>query len=186
MKQIDITEQLQQWKDGDPRARDAIFTALYPVLKQRALGVLRLSYSGKLSFSATDLLHASYQRLVEQRGFSNRAHFLAIAATTLRRVLLDLLRERAADKRGSADRPICLHSLPGEYASADSPLEVAHLIQILERLEQADPRAAKVLELRLLGGLSVEEVAEVLQISVPTVVRDFSAARALLNAERSQ
>ena len=178
----DVTALLQQWRAGDLSARDQIFQVLYPLLRLRALAVLRGGAGCKLSLSATDLLHESYARIVDQRsGFANRAHFLALASQSLRRVLLDLIRGRAAEKRGGEYDLVSIDWLDADQsASPQSPLHLTQLINGLEQLQRRDPEAAQVLELRLLGGLSNEEAAEVIGISVATAGRRFAFARAWL------
>ncbi len=178
----DVTALLQLWRAGDLAARDQIFQVLYPVLRLRALGVLRGGAGGKLSLSATDLLHESYARIIDQRtGFANRAHFLALASQSLRRVLLDLIRERAAEKRGGEYDLVSIEWLDSDQAvSPQSPLHLTQLINGLEQLQKRDPDAAQLLELRMLGGLSNEEAAEVIGISVATAGRRFAFARAWL------
>jgi RNA polymerase sigma factor (TIGR02999 family) len=179
----DITHLLQAWRAGDVAAKEQLFAWAYPLLKQRANGVLGgQAGSDRRMFSATELLHESYFRIELQRcGYQNRSHFLALCTQVLKRVLIDKIREQAAEKRGGDSQPISLTGLdPDQHVSAQSPLLLTQLLDTLAKLEISDPRASKVLELRLLGGMSAKETAEALEVGVATVVRDFAFARALL------
>jgi RNA polymerase sigma factor (TIGR02999 family) len=176
-----ITALINRWQGGDKAAEADLFDVLYPVLKRQALGALASCTPGKLSLSATELVHESYMRLIEQhQTFANRSHFMAIAARTLKRVLLDLIRARQTEKRGRELEFIALADDADAVAGATSPLALVGAIQRLEQLEKRDPLAAQVLELRLLGGLTNEEAAHVLGIGVATAGRHFAFARAWL------
>ena len=115
----------------------------------------------------------------EPIAFHDRAHFFAIAAQTMRRILIDHARARMADKRGGVQQRVSLSAVDG-WNPVDRSEDVLALDEALIKLEKTDPRAAHVVELRFFGGLSEEEVAEVLQVSVITVKRDWKAARAWL------
>ncbi len=183
---LDLTEQLKRWKAGDKAAESTLIEVLYPLLKRSALGALRKCAPGKLSLSATELVHETYLRLIDQRNnFENRAHFMAIAAQTLKRVLLDLIKTRQTEKRGSEFDFIALDLLhpdatPDANQNTRSPVAIVAAFQRLEQLSKRDPIAANVLELRLLGGLTNEEAANVLNIGVATAGRHFAFARAWL------
>jgi RNA polymerase sigma factor (TIGR02999 family) len=183
---IDLTEQLKRWKAGDKAAENILIEALYPQLKRSALGALSKCAPGRLSLSATELVHETYLRLVDQRNdFENRAHFMAIAAQTLKRVLLDLIKARQTEKHGAAVDFIALELLdpnlvPDANQNRRSPIALVAAFQRLEQLSNRDPIAANVLELRLLGGLTNDEAAFVLKIGVATATRHFAFARAWL------
>jgi RNA polymerase sigma factor (TIGR02999 family) len=179
---IDLTEQLKRWKAGDKAAESALIAALYPALKRSARSALGKCAPGKLSLSATELVHETYLRLLQQRkGFENRAHFMAIAAQTLKRVILDLLKARSRGKRGNALALIALDATDAALPIApDQPLNLVELLQQIERLSTRDALAAQALELRLWGGLSTEDTAEVMGVSVATAGRHFAFARAWL------
>ena len=177
-----LTALINRWQRGDKAAEADLFDVLYPVLKRQALGALSSCAPGKLSLSATELVHESYLRLLSQhQEFANRAHFLAIAARTLKRVLLDLIKARQTEKRGSQVELIALELINAD-ATPDtrSPLDLVAALQRIEQLEKRDPLAAQVLELRLIGGLTNDEAAEVLHIGVATAGRHFAFARAWL------
>jgi RNA polymerase sigma factor (TIGR02999 family) len=179
---IDLTDQLQRWKAGDKAAESVLIDALYPILKRSARSALGKCAPGRLSLSATELVHETYLRLIQQRkGFENRAHFLAIAAHTLKRVILDLLKARSRGKRGDAREVISLDAIDDALQSSnDQPLDLIGFVQQLESLSRRDPLAAQALELRLLGGLSADEAAEVMGVSLATAGRHFAFARAWL------
>jgi RNA polymerase sigma factor (TIGR02999 family) len=111
--------------------------------------------------------------------YNDRAHFFAVAAQTMRRILIDHARARVAEKRGGVQQRVSLSAVDGWNPVARSE-DLLALDEILAKLEKADPRAARVVELRFFGGLSEEEVAEVLGVSAITVKRDWRAARAWL------
>jgi RNA polymerase sigma factor (TIGR02999 family) len=177
---------LGAWRAGDAKAKDQLFAWAYPHLKKRAIAILHSQVEqARRPLSATELLHESFFRIELQRcGYSNRVHFLSLCTQILRRVLVDALREQAAEKRGGHEKPLSLFDLNAEQlVDSQSPLLLVELLDTLEKLELRDQRAARVLELRLLGGLSAEETAEALDIGVATVVRDFAFARAFLSAD---
>lgn len=182
MNALNLTELISRWQRGDKTAEADLFDVLYPVLKRQALGALSSCAPGKLSVSATELVHESYLRLIEQhQAFSNRAHFIAIAARTLKRVLLDLIKARMTEKRGSQIEFIALELVNAD-ATPDtrSPLDLVAALQRMEQLEKRDPLAAQILELRIFGGLTNDEAADVLNIGVATAGRHFAFARAWL------
>ena len=179
---LDLTGLLNRWKSGDKSAESALVEALYPILKRSAHSALGKCAPGRLSLSATELVHETYLRLIQQRnGFENRAHFMAIAAQTLKRVTLDLIKARQAERRGSQVELIALELInPDATPDSRSPLDVVAVFQRMDQLEKRDPLAAHVLELRLLGGLTNDEAARVLNIGVATAGRHFAFARAWL------
>jgi DNA-directed RNA polymerase specialized sigma24 family protein len=131
---IDLTDQLQRWKAGDKAAESALIEALYPILKRSARSALGKCAPGRLSLSATELVHETYLRLIRQRnGFENRAHFLAIAAHTLKRVILDLLKARGRSKRGDARELFSLDAIDAVLQpSNDQPLDLIGFVQQLD------------------------------------------------------
>jgi RNA polymerase sigma factor (TIGR02999 family) len=177
-----ITDLLQHWRNGDRDAHDALMRAVYPALRaiaQREIGAA----GGRLTIRATELAHEAYLRLLGQRGqWQDRAHFLAISARVVRRVLIDLMRERAAQKRGSEFEIVALD--PGAdhlHPRTDDALDLLVLDQALTTLAQRNAVAAQVVELRYFSGLTNEEVAQVLEIGVATVVRHWQFGRAYLH-----
>ncbi|MEL7363709.1 MAG: ECF-type sigma factor, partial [Bacteroidota bacterium] len=128
----------------------------------------------------------AYLKLIDQRNvaWESRAHFFAIAATAMRRVLAEYARARNAEKRGGGDRPLPLDELrDGVGLSDDQAAEILGLDEALTRLAEFNPRGAQVVEMRYFVGLTHEEIASVLDVSVPTVRRAWAAARAWLRDE---
>ena len=137
------------------------------------------------SLQSADLVHEVYLRLVNARelDWQHRAHFFAVAATLMRRILLDRARRQAADKRGGKAQPLDLtKTLDVAQAKAR---ELVALDDALNALAEVDPRKSRIVELRFFGGLSVKETAEVVKVSSDTVMRDWKMARAWLLTELS-
>ena len=134
------------------------------------------------TLQTTALAHEAWLKLVDQRNavWKDRVHFLAVAATSIRRILIDHARRRGARKRGGAGERLMLEE--ADQLSAKEPSELLAIDAAMTRLARFDERKARVVELRFFGGLEVEEVAEALGISSATVKRDWSAARAWLSA----
>lgn len=176
-----VTAALRAWRNGDARAQDELMKLVYPELHRRAERLLARERPGH-TLQPTALISELYLRLVDQRHaqWQDRAHFFAIAARLMRRVLLDHARRHGADKRGSNVRPLPLE-LVGELPAA-SPRDLETLDEALGELSALDATAAAVVELRFFGGLSVEETATVLGSSTATVGRQWRAARAWLHA----
>jgi RNA polymerase sigma factor (TIGR02999 family) len=180
--QIGFTALLARWRAGDKLAEQELMDVLYPLLRAKAQLELQ-GASFRLSLSATDLAHEVYLRLIEQRApAENRLHFLAIASRVTRRVLVDLLRARAAEKRGGGVDRVSLE-LTGEAAevSVADTIDWLALEQALTTLDKRDPVAASIVEMRYFGGMSNGEVAAQLQIGLSTVARHWEFARAWLH-----
>jgi len=180
--ELAITDLLQHWRNGDREAHDALMRAVYPALRamaQREIG----SAGGRVTIRATELAHEAYLRLLEQRGdWQDRAHFLAISARVIRRVLIDLIRERGAQKRGSEFEIVAIDPDADHlHPRTDDVLDLLVLDQALTKLAERDAIAAQVVELRYFSGLTNEEVAKVLEIGVATVVRHWQFGRAYLH-----
>jgi RNA polymerase sigma factor (TIGR02999 family) len=180
---------LRAWRAGDRSALDRLTPLVYGELRRLAYQFMRQERRERL-LQATALVNEAYMRLVDIRAvdWQDRAHFMAVAAQTMRRVLVDAARARAAEKRGGdmerADHGasgVDLDEIPAP--ETDRALEVCALDELLDALARIDPRRAKVIELRFFGGLSVEETAEFLQISPQSVMRDWRLARAWLTRE---
>ena len=178
----EITQWLAKWRDGDTDARDQLFAVVHPELRQLAARLLRRERPDH-TLEPNAVVNELYLRLIGSQpiSYQDRAHFLAIAAQTMRRVLIDHARARVADKRGGALQRVPL-SDAGGWGAAVSCEQLIDLDTELAALASADPRAARVVELRFFGGLREEDVAEVLRVSVITVKRDWKAARAWLGA----
>ena len=180
-----ITELLDRWKRGDRSVEDALATDIYPVLRELARTQIR-RHGGVLTLRATELANEAYERLHLQQGvdWQNRSHFHAIAATLMRRVVVDYLRNRTAEKRGGGQLFVALD----EVQQRDAPFQGDQVDWLavdpaLTEFAEAQPDAARVVELRLFSGLTKEEIAEVCGSSRATVGRQWRFARAWL-AER--
>jgi RNA polymerase sigma factor (TIGR02999 family) len=183
--QAGITELLSRWRQGDRAAENSLIEYLYPVLRGLVGAQLRRAPSG-LTLSATELANEAYIRLEQQREveWKNRDHFLAIAATVVRRVVVDYLRTRSAEKRGAGQVAVPLDELAGaDVPSVGDRFDWLALDQALMHLQTLDAECARVVELRLFGGLDVEGIAQVCASSVATVGRQWRFARNWL-AER--
>jgi RNA polymerase sigma factor (TIGR02999 family) len=176
----DITLLLERWRSGDVGAEAALIERVYPVL--RALSQQRLARGGQITLVATELAHEAYLKLKDQRsdGFQNRGHFFAIAAHVIRRLIVDHLRERGAQKRGGDAMFVTLDAAAGVAAPAQDAIDALDFDRMLTRLERIDARAAKLVELRFFTGLSIEEAAESAGVSPATAKRSWQFARAWL------
>ena len=177
----EITHWLHRWRQGDLAAENELANLIYPTL--RAIARKHAGGRGELTLSATELANEAYMSLAEQRSFAflNREHFFAIAARLVRRILVDHLRERSADKRGGHWKRVTLsHAADIGIAAEMEDSAMLRLDTLLERLAHIDARAAKGVELRFFTGLSMEEVAEATNVSLATVKRDWQFARAWL------
>ena len=181
----DVTALLKAWRAGDADALDQLTPLVYEHLRElgrRYVRRERVDVRG----DATSLVHEAFVRLIDARhvDWQDRAHFLAVCARIMRRLLVDAARARAADKRGGRWQRVeggtaeDLDRLP--EAAAERAEEICELNESLERLAQGEPRRAQVIELRFFGGLSVEETAVALGVSEQTVMRDWRLARAWL------
>ena len=177
----DVTALLVAWSNGEDGAGTPLMDAVYDELRRLARGYLRRERRDH-SMAATALVHEAYLKLVDQRRvrWQNRAHFFAIAAHVMRRLLVDHARARGASKRGQG----LTVSLEGLDAAADSRgPDLLTLDAALEKLTAIDPRQGRLVELRFFGGLTVEEAAAVLGIAAITVKRDWALARTWLYRE---
>lgn len=176
----EITIWLSRWREGDHEARDRLFAVVHPHLRELAARALQRERRDH-TLEPNAVVNELYLRLIggQAVSFQDRAHFLAIAAQTMRRILIDHARARTAGKRGGEQRRVPLSAID-LWAATTSSEELLDLDNHLSALATADPRAAQVVELRFFGGLREEDVAEVLHVSIITVKRDWKAARAWL------
>jgi RNA polymerase sigma factor (TIGR02999 family) len=188
---VEITLLLRAWGRGDSAALDRLTPLVYERLRRMARSYMRTERPGH-TLQATALVNEAFLRLVETRNldWTDRAHFFAVCARIMRRILVDAARSRAATKRGgNADRvqhstAINLDQLPNPVSEISA--QVCALDEALNVLAQIDPRRAHVIELRFFGGLTVDETAQALQTSPQTVMRDWRLARAWLARELSR
>jgi RNA polymerase sigma-70 factor (ECF subfamily) len=178
----EITGWLTRWREGDEQARERLFAVVHPQLSQIAARLLQRERRDH-TLEPDAVVNELCVRLLgsEPIPYENRAHFFAIAAQTMRRILIDHARARVAEKRGGERQRVPLSGVEG-WTSAIPNEQLLDLDTLLSALEHADPRAARVVELRFFGGLREEDIAEVLNVSVITVKRDWKAARAWLAA----
>jgi RNA polymerase sigma-70 factor, ECF subfamily len=176
-----VTRLLEAWSRGDLRARDQLMPIVYAELRRRAAAQLRRERPGH-TLRPTDLLHEAYLRLSGQNaGFKNRDQFFGVATRLMRRILVDHARARAAAKRGKALRV----TLAEDVAAAppvSHPADLLELDAALVELTSLDEREGQVVELRFFGGLTLQEAARVLGISLATAKNDWAHARSWLFA----
>jgi RNA polymerase sigma-70 factor, ECF subfamily len=180
----DITRLLREYSPGDPVTAERLFDAIYPEMRRLARALLRRERQGH-TLQPTELAHDAYLKLVDHAAMlaQDRAHFLGIAARAMRQILVDHARRRQATKRGAAWERITFHDDLGHGVRQD--IELLALDDAMEALGRSDPRAARVLELRVFGGLTIDEVARALGVSKRTVDGDWSLARLWIARELS-
>ena len=174
-----ITRMLRAVREGDPQALDHLMAEVYAPLQ--AIARKRLRSGGRsVTLDTGALVHETYLRLFRSAMplWRDRRHFYCVAAAAMRQIVVDHARRRAAAKRGGGKVMVELDS--SNAAALDPVVEILALDEALAHLAQLSPRLAQIVELRYFGGLSVEEVARVLEVSEPTVRRDWRKARALL------
>ena len=182
--QQQVTKLLCQWRDGDPNALEKLIPLVQPELQRLAQHYMSRERPGH-TLQTTALLDDAYLQLAEKGDvrWENRAHFFAVAAQIMRRIMVDHARQRHALKRGGGAIKITLDECAA--VTETRAAELLALDEALEKLAAADQRKAKVVEMRYFGGLTMEEIADVLKIHVNTVMRDWAAARAWLFAALS-
>ena len=177
-----VTQLLRAWRQGDAAALDQLVPVVYQKLRRLARHHMAGQRPGH-TLQATALVNEAYMRLVdcEQVNWKDRAHFFAISARMMRRVLVEFARARQYQKRGAGARKTSLDE--GVIASPQRGQDLVALDDALQALAAEYPRQAQVVELRFFGGLSVEETAEVLHVSAITVMRDWQLAKVWLARE---
>jgi RNA polymerase sigma factor (TIGR02999 family) len=177
----DVTELLRAWHAGDETAYARVSALLYDELRSRAAQYMRRQRPGD-SLQATALVHEAFVRLHDARqvDWSDRNHFLAIAARTMRRVLVDLARAKGSAKRGGRQVHVTLDENIAAPLPEHASLDLVALDGALDALGAIDARKVRVVELRFFAGLTVAETAAVLEVSPDTVARDWRMARSWL------
>jgi RNA polymerase sigma factor (TIGR02999 family) len=192
----DITRLLLEWSDGNGAALSQLFPLVYEELRRMAEQHLRRERSAH-TLQRTALVHEAYMRLADQKHITwrSRAQFFGLASQMMRRILVDHARKRNAAKRGQdpvrIDLEDVIHArgvgaepdLQLQLSSVEPDVDFDRFDDVLQRLEQLDPRQGKLVELRFFGGLSLDEAAEVMGVSLATVKRDWAFARAWLQRE---
>jgi RNA polymerase sigma-70 factor (ECF subfamily) len=179
----DITQILIDWSSGDKGALDRLIPMVYAELRRQAARHLGRERPGH-TLQASDLIHEAYLRLVDQKKvrWQNRAHFFAVAAQLMRRILVDHARRRHRAKRGGSDVVLPLEE-ELVVAAQKSDVDLLALDEALTRLAAVDVRQSQIVELRCFSGLSIEETATVLSVSLTTVKDDLNLAKAWLRRE---
>ena len=174
----DVTVLLNAWSDGKQDALDELMPLVYQELRKLARSYLRAERP-EHTLQPTALVNEAYLRLVDQRNvrWRNRRHFYGIAAQLMRRILVDHARKRQSEKRGGGEALIPFEEARGVPVKAQ---DLVALDDALKDFATIDPRSAKIVELRQFGGLSIDETADVLEISPATVKRDWTLAKAWL------
>jgi RNA polymerase sigma factor (TIGR02999 family) len=180
----DLTALLVKWRNGDRSALDQMTPLVYEELRRLARHFLA-SERADHTLQPTALVHEAYLRLIDQHSvdWRNRAHFLAMAATMMRRILINHAQAHNAAKREGSAEVLSLEDAFGVFT--DPRVDLLLLNTTLDRLSELDPQQARVVELRYFGGLSIEETAEALGISPATVKREWSTARLWLMQQMS-
>ena len=181
-----VTALLKAWVGGDGDAQSELIPLVYNELHRLARHYRRKGGSGGHTMQTTALVHEAYLRLlnIHDIDWNDRSHFFAVAAQLMRRILIDMVRAGAAMKRGGRDQrvsDIALDDIPAP--GSDRAAELLAVDEALSRLTQLDPRRARVVELRVFGGLTHEEIAEILRISQQSVMRDWRLAKAWMLRE---
>ncbi|MFY9741941.1 MAG: sigma-70 family RNA polymerase sigma factor [Candidatus Sulfotelmatobacter sp.] len=181
----EITQLLKAWTDGDEQALGKLTPLVYDQLHEVARRCMAGERPGH-TLQTTALVNEVYLRLVdcEQMNWQGRAHFFAVSAQLMRHILVDFARSRGYQKRGGGAVQVSLDEAP--CVSTEPDTNIVALDHALKSLASVDERKSKVVELRFFGGLSIEETAEVLRVSVETVVRDWRLAKVWLLRELSE
>jgi len=181
----DVTSLLVRWGQGDRDALDRLVPVVYDELHRIAERCFRRERSNN-TLQPTALVNELYVRLVKQSGISwqNRAQFFGIAATTMRRILVERARARKASKRGSGEYKLDVTDI-SDIPAESSHLDLLVLDGALEQLASFDPQQCRIVEAKFFGGLSIEETAEIIGVSPATVKREWALAKAWLFRELS-
>jgi len=184
-----VTELLVDLRNGNPEVAGELFEEVYPELRRRAQGQ-RKRWKGDPSLRTTALAHEAYLKLVDQseQSWESRSHFFAVASRAMRHILVDRARKQRAQKRGGDAEILSLEALreafEQEQATAEQRSEMVVILDAaLDRFEEEHERAARVVECRFFGGMTIDATAEALGISASTVSRDWELAQAWLYRE---
>jgi RNA polymerase sigma-70 factor, ECF subfamily len=179
----EVTRLLGEIGRGEKEAMNQLLPLVYDELHRLARSYFRRE-RGEHTLQPTALVHEAYIRLVDQKAaMESRGHFMAVAATQMRRILLDYARKHHAARRGGAGQKVVLEDTMA--IASQRPVDMIALDTALSKLGELDATQARLVELRFFGGLSVEETAEVMGVSTATVKRSWSSARAFLHKEIS-
>ncbi|MEK7855163.1 MAG: sigma-70 family RNA polymerase sigma factor [Acidobacteriota bacterium] len=182
-KKQEISQILHEWGKGGKEASDKLMPLVYDELRRQAARYLRRERPGH-TLQTTALIHETYLKLIDQKNvdWQNRAHFYGIAAQAMKRILIDHAKARHREKRGGA-----AENLPLDEArfvvSDETNVDIVALDQALTKLAAFDPRQASIVDLKFFAGLSIEDIAETLEVSPATVKREWNSAKAWLFSE---
>ncbi len=176
----DVTQLLLAWRQGDGEALDRLLPLVYSELRVIAHARMRAESPGDHTLQTTALVNEAFVRLVDgaRVAWNDRVHFYAVCARLMRRVLIDRARAQQSLKRGGEPRALAIEEWDGAVPARCD--ELLALDEALQRLADADPRKGRVVEMRYFAGLSVEDTAEALGVSVETVMRDWKVAKTWL------
>jgi len=179
---VNVTALLKAWSDGDSQAADQLIALVYDELRRQAARYLSRE-RGDHTLRPTALVNEAYLRLVRQRRvvWQDRGQFFAVAATVMRRLLVDYARQEGSYKRGGAFRTVSLEDGDEVSIAAAPDIDIILLNDALIELSAIDPQRARMIELRFFAGLTTEETAEALGVSTATVTRGWRLARAWLH-----
>jgi RNA polymerase sigma factor (TIGR02999 family) len=180
----EVTQLLLAWSEGDQAALEQLVPIVYDELRRLARRYMVRERGGH-TLQTTALVNEVYLRMVDIKGvqWQNRAHFFAVSAQLMRRILVDFARSRGYQKRGGGARKVSFDEAPD--ISVERPADLIALDDALNSLAKVDERKSQVVELRFFGGLSVNETAHVLEVSPDTVMRDWKMAKVWLLREMS-
>lgn len=180
-----VTQQLVDWGNGDRASLDALIPVVYNELRRIAESFLRHERLGH-TLQPTALVHEAYLRLIDQKSvnWQNRAQFFGIAAQMMRRILVNHAQSRHADKRGGHATRLSLDDAVSFFEERD--VNLIALNEALIKLTELDPKQSQIVEFRFFGGLTLEETAEVLEVSTATIKREWGAAKLWLLRELKQ
>ncbi len=180
-----VTQLLRAWSNGEQEALDRLIPLVYHELHRLAHRYMGRERSAH-TLQSTALVHEAYERLINLKDvdWKNRAHFFAVSAQVMRRILVDYARSRRYSKRGGEWRQVSLNEAVAVFR--DSRTDIVALDDALQALSAIDPRKSRVVEMRFFGGLSIKETAEVLNVSEETVVRDWRLAKVWLLRQLSR
>lgn len=175
-----VTQLLADWSDGSQQALEELLPLIYNELRHLAHNFLYRERPGH-TLQTTALVHEAYLKLIDQRDarWQNRAHFFAVAAQAMRRILIDSARKHAAAKRGGGGEKVSLDEAAN--ISLEPDLGLLALDEALNELAEIDPQQSRIVELRYFGGLTIEETAQVMNVSPATIKREWAMARAWLH-----
>ena len=181
----DVTQLLRAWNNGEQEALDQLIPLVYHELHRLAHRYMGRERSAH-TLQSTALVHEAYERLIDLKdvNWKNRAHFFAVSAQVMRRILVDYARSRRYSKRGGEWRQVPLNEAVAVFR--DHRTDIVALDDALQALAGIDPRKSRVVEMRFFGGLSIKETAEVLNVSEETVVRDWRLAKVWLLRQLSR